>query len=148
MRETIRLRFAMEVWSVTFQSLLIGPQSHSPYLLAKMIAQDCWLLFDNLASVRSVACGKMGQLGVFRLYVKFDFPLDPHVVRKVLSRICIENNALHYDISDPLNYEEPVKLLYQQDEAGLDICLARIRENTPKIINDGATGMDLWAEDM
>ena len=115
---------------------------------AKQIAQDCRLLFDNLASVHQVACSKMGQLGVFKLYIKFDFPPDPHVARKMLSRICVENNALYYDISDSLNYEEPVKLPYEQDEAGLDICLARIRENTPKIINDVATGMDLWVEDV
>ena len=148
MRETIRLRFAKEIWSVTFQSLLIGPRSPSPYLLAKMIAQECRLLFDNLASVRSVSCSKMGQLGVFQLYIKFDFPRDPHVARKVLCRICFENNALHYDIGDPLNYEEPVKLPYEQDEAGLDIYSAGIRENTLKIINDVATGMDLWVEDL
>ena len=86
----------------------------------------------------------MGQLGVFRLYIKFDFPPDPHVARKVLARICVENNALHYTISDPLNYDEPVKLPYEQDEA--DIFLARIRENTPRIIADVATGMDLWVE--
>ena len=66
----------------------------------------------------------------------------------MLSRICVENNALHYDIGEPLNYEEPVKLPYEQDEAGLDIYSARIRENTPKIINDVATGMDLWVEDL
>ena len=104
MREIIRLRFAMEVWSVTFQNLLIGPQSPSPYLLAKQAAQDCRLLLDDFASVHQVACSKMGQLGVFRPYVKFDFPPDPHVARKVLARICVENNALHYTISDPLNY--------------------------------------------
>ena len=83
----------------------------------------------------------MGQLGVFRLYIKFDFPPDPHV-----ARICVENNAIHYTISDPLNYAEPVKLPYEQDEAGLDICLARIKENTPKIIADVATGLDLHVE--
>ena len=88
----------------------------------------------------------MGQLGVFRLYVKFDFPPDPRVATKVLSKICIDNNAIHYDISDPLNYEEPVRLPYEQDEAGLDICLARIRENTPKIIADVAEGLDLHVE--
>lgn len=146
MREIIRLRFAMEVWSVTFQNLLIGPQSPSPYLLAKQAAQDCRLLLEDFASVHQVACSKMGQLGVFRPYVKFDFPPDPHVARKVLTRICVENNALHYTISDPLNYEEPVKMPYEQDEAGLDIFLARIRENTPRIIADVATGMDLWVE--
>ena len=148
MRGIIRLRFAMEVWSVTFQSLLIGPHSPSPYLLAKRIAQDCRLLFDNLASVHKVACSKMGQLGVFRLYIKFDSPSDPHVASKVLARICVENNAIHYTISDPLNYEEPVNLPYEQDEEGLDICLTRIRENTPKMISDVATGMDLWVEDV
>ena len=146
MRGIIRLRFAMEVWSVTFQSLLIGPQSPSPYLLAKQIAQDCRLLLEDFASVHQVACSKMGQLGVFRLYIKFDFPPDPHVARKVLARICVENNAIHYTISDPLNYAEPVKLPYEQDEAGLDICLARIKENTPKIIADVATGLDIHVE--
>ena len=67
-----------------------------PYLLAKQIAQDCRPLFDNLTSVHQVACNKMGQLGVFRLHVKFDFPPDPHVAKKVLARICVENNALSY----------------------------------------------------
>ena len=136
----------MEVWSITFQSLLIGPRSPSPYLLAKQVAQDCRLLLEDLSSVHQVACIKMGHLGVFKLYIKFDFPPDPTVARKVLSRICIENNALHYTVSDPLNFEEPVKLPYEQSEAGLDICLARIRENTSKIINEVATGLDLWVE--
>ena len=109
MSGTIQIRFAMEVWSITFQSLLIGPT-------------------------------------VFKLYIKFDFPPDPTVARKVLARICIENNALHYTVSVPLNFEEPVKLPYEQSEAGLDICLARIRENTPKIIAEVAEGLDLWVE--
>ena len=73
---TIPLRFALEVWSVTFQSLLIGAQSPSPYLLAKMISQDCRLLFEHLGSVHQVACSRMGDLGLFGLYIKFDFPPD------------------------------------------------------------------------
>lgn len=116
MPRTIPLRFAMEIWSVTFQSLLIGPQSPSPYLLARKIAQDCQLLFGSLASVHQVACSRLGDLGLFRLYVNFDFPPDPIVARKVLSQICVDNDALHYTISDPLNFQEPVKLPYEQSE--------------------------------
>ena len=60
----------------------------------------------------------MGQLGVFRLHVKFDFPPDPHVAKKILARIYVENNALHYTIRDPLNYEEPVNSLMSKMKRG------------------------------
>lgn len=142
MPRTIPLRFAMEVWSVTYQSLLIGAQSPSPYLLAKMIARDCRLLFEGLASVHQVACSSTGDLGLFRIYVKFDFPPDPIVARKVLVRIYVENNFIYYTISDPMNYEQPVKLPWDQSESGLDLALARIREGQQKIISDVATGME------
>ena len=69
-----------------------GPSLFRAYRsVPKQIAQDCWLLFDNSASVHQVACSnyKMGQLGVFRLYIKFDLPPDPHVAKKVLARICV-----------------------------------------------------------
>lgn len=88
----------------------------------------------------------MGDLGVFRIYVKFDFPPEPSIARKILARICLENNALYYSISDPLNCEEPVKLPHEQSESGLDLALARINDNQAKIISDVATGMDLWVE--
>lgn len=81
MPRTIPLRFAMEVWSVTFQSLLIGAQSPSPLVLAKTISRDCRLLFESLASVHQVACSRMGDLGLFRLYIKFDFPAEPLITR-------------------------------------------------------------------
>lgn len=90
----------------------------------------------------------MGDLGLFRVYIKFDFPPKPLIARKVLSRICVENNALYYTISDPLNFEEPVKLPYEQSESGLDLSLARIKRNQEKIVSDVATGMDLYVEEM
>lgn len=62
----------------------------------------------------------------------------------MLSRICVENDALYYTISDPLNFEQPVKLLWDQSLAGLDLALTRIQEGQAKIIADVATGMDLW----
>lgn len=38
---------------------------------------------------------------------------EPVIARKVLGRICVENDLLQYTISDPLNYEQPVKLPYK-----------------------------------
>ena len=136
----------MEIWSVTFQSSVIGAQSPLPYLLAKGNSQDCRLLFERLASVQQIACSRMNDFGVFRVYIKFDFPPEPSVARKVLSKICVENNAVHYTISDPLNYQEPVLMPYQQSQSGLDVALDRIKQNQAKIISDVATGQDLWVE--
>lgn len=138
----------MEIWSVTFQSLAIGAQSPSPFLLAKGISQDCRLLFERLASVRQVACSRMGDLGVFRDYIKFDFPPEPSIARKILSRICISNDVVYYTISDPFNYQEPIKMLYQQSESGLDVALDRIKQNQVKMISHVATRQDLWFEDL
>ena len=58
------------------------------------------------------------------------------------------NNALSYTVSDPLNYREPVYLPFEQDESTLDVALARIRENQPKIISDVAVGMDFYSEEL
>ena len=88
----------------------------------------------------------MTDLGLYRLYVKFDYPPEPLIARKMLARICEENNALHFTVSDPLNYEQLVKLPFEVDESELDIYLARIRENQSKMISDVATGFDLWVE--
>lgn len=148
MRETINLRFAMETWAITFQTLLLGPSSPSPSTLAKTIGRDCRLSFGDLALVQQVACSKHSNLGVFQLYVKFSFPPEPALANKILSQICLANNALYFSISDPMNYLEAVKLPYEQDESGLDLCLARIKENTPRIISNVATGMDLYVEEM
>lgn len=85
---------------------------------------------------------------MFKIYVKVDFPGEPALVRKSLCKICVANNALSYTVSDPLNYQEAVYLPHELDESALDVVLARIRENQPKIISDVAMGKDLYVEDL
>ena len=85
---------------------------------------------------------------MFTCYVKFDFPPDPHSARMILGRICLAHNALDYTINDPLNYQQPVPLPYEQDASGLDLALARIKEGEQKIIADVATGKDVWVADL
>ena len=148
MSSTIRLRFAMEIWSITFQIIPIGALKNSPYLLAKEITQGCRTLYEGLASVHVIACSRTGDLGYYHAYVKFDYPPEPSIAIKVLSRICVEMNALQYTVSDPLNFGQLVKLPWEQSESGLDLALARIREGQQKIIADVATGMDLHVEEL
>ena len=148
MSETIHLRFAIKTWAITFVSSQTAGLNHSPFTLAKQIGQDCRLLFADSALVRQVACSKYAQIGVFRLYARFDFPGEPALVRKILNKICVANNALHYNVYDPLNYQEPVNLPFELDESTLDVALTRIRENQAKIISDVAIGMDIYVEEL
>ena len=144
----LALRYAMDIWFIALQTLPIDWLSHSPSLLARLMLQDCRLLYGSSALVKQIGCSRSGQLGVYTLYVKFERPPDPDQALIVFRKICITNNAIHFDVSSPLNYEEPVKLPFIQSIDGIDVALARIRENTPKIIAGVATGSDLFVIDV
>ena len=142
MNAIVPLRFAMDTWAITFQSLIIGPLSPSPATLAKRIGASLEHSLDGYPSAAQRGANKMGELGVYRIYRKFSFPPKPEHAREVLRRACEDARALHYNISDCLNYQEPVKLPYELDESMLDIGLERIRRNSDQIVTDVTEGMD------
>ncbi len=86
--------------------------------------------------------------GLFNLYVKFDWAPEPLTASKVLRRACLELNALHFEVHDPLNYMAYVKLPFEMNEDQLDNGLMLIRRNIPKITARVSEGMDVHVEDM
>lgn len=124
MNGIVTLRFAMDTWAITFQSLIIGPLSPSAATPAKRIGASLEHSLDGYPSAAHLGASKMGELGVYRVYVKFNFPPEPEHARELLRRACEDAGALHYSISDNLNYQEAVKFPYELDESVLDIGLA------------------------
>jgi len=56
--------------------------------------------------IQQVACGSVNDRGMFNLYVKFDWPPEPFVAIKQISRACLELNGLHFEVWDPLNFQQ------------------------------------------
>jgi len=140
---SITLRFAMDTWGITYQAMV--PGLTTSYLLAKEMANSLRLLFEGLASVHQVACCSAKDRGMFYLYVKFDWAPDPMVAIKVLSRVCLELNGLHFEIHDPLNFQQYIKLPFEQSA---DNALRLIRENIPKLTARVSEGYDVYVEDL
>ena len=103
---------------------------------------------QQLAVVKQVACSAVNDRGLFNLYVKFDWSPDPYVATKVLSKCCLELNALHFEVYDPLNYMAYVKLPFDVTIDELDNALLLIKQNIPKLVARVAEGMDLYIEEM
>lgn len=69
MNGIVTLRFAMDTWAITFQSLIIGPLSPSAATLVKRIGASLEHLLDGYPSAAQIRASKMGELGVYRVYV-------------------------------------------------------------------------------
>ena len=80
------LRFATESWAIIFQTLIIGPSSPSPATLAMRIRASLEHSLDGYPSAAQVGAGQMGELGVYRIYMKFTFPFEPEHARELLRR--------------------------------------------------------------
>ena len=142
MNGIVPLRFAMDTWAITFQTLIIGPLSPSPATLAKRIGASLEHSLDGYPSAAQLGASKMGELGIYRIYVKFAFPPEPEHARELLRKACQDAGALYFSISDSLNYQESVKLPYELDESMLDIGLERIRRNQEQMVTDVTEGLD------
>ena len=97
---------------------------------------------DDYPSGAQLGASKMGSLGIYRIYVKFGFPPEPQHARELLRAACQDADALYFNISDCLNYQESVKLPYELDESMLDIGLERIWRNSDQIVTDVTEGME------
>jgi len=148
MASEISVRFAMDTYGIMFQTMV--PGGTTSYLLAKHMANllRATLMEQNLAVVSQVACSSANDRGLFNLYVKLDWALDPYVAIKFLSKCCLELNGLHFEMYDPLNYMAYVKLPFEIKEADLDYALLLIRQNIPKLTAKVSGGMDFYIEMM
>ena len=142
MNGIVPLRFAMDTWAITFQTLIIGPLSPSLATLAKRIRASLEHSSDGYPSAAQLGANKMGELGIYRIYVKFSFLPVPEHAREVLRKACDDAGALFFSISDSLNYQESVKLPYELDESMLDIGLERIRRNQDQMVTNVTEGLD------
>ncbi len=79
MASEISVRFAMDTWGITFQTMV--PGGTTSYLLAKQMASllRSTLMEENLAVVSQVACSSANDRGLFNLYVKFDWSPDESI---------------------------------------------------------------------
>ncbi len=68
------------------------------------------------------------------------------IATKLLSIACLDLNGLHYQVHDPLNYQQIIKQNFDRTEDNLDIALQLIRENTPKLIARVAEGPDFYVK--
>ena len=105
-------------------------------MLLTKIGASLELSLEDYPSTSQLAASKMNELVVYRIYVKFGFPLEPQHARELLKSACQEAGALCFSISDSLNYQESVKLPYELNESMLDIGLERIRRNSDQIVTD------------
>ena len=145
---SINIRFAMDTWGITIQTMV--PGSTTSYLLAKEmgVLLRSTLMEQQLAVVKQVAFSAVNDRGLFNLYVSFDWAPDPYVATKFLSKCCLELNMLHFEVYDPLNFMAYVKLPFDVTIDELDNALLLIRQNIPKLIARVAEGMDLHIEEM
>ena len=60
----------------------------------------------------------------------------------------MDTPAIYWTVSDPLNFEETVKMPYEVSESLLDVALDRIRINQEKIIKDVATAENFALTDI
>jgi len=146
MSRSIDVRFAMNTWGLTFQEMVAGRTT--TYLLSKEMGNLLRLLFQDQAVLHQVACCSVNDRGLFNLYINFDYPPDPYVAMKHMSKACLELNSLHFQVHDPLNFMSYVRLPFEMKEADLDNALKLIRENIPKITARVSEGMDVHVEDM
>jgi len=143
---SIRTRFAMDTWGVTFQEMVAG--STTTYLLAKQMGNLLRSLFMDKAVLHQIACCSVNDRGMFDLYIKFDYSPDPYLAMKQISRACLELNSLHFQVHDPLNYMAYVPLPFEIKEADMDNALLLIKQNIPKLISRVAEGMDVYVENL
>lgn len=80
---SIDIRYAMNTWGVTFQSMV--PGRTTSYLVAKEMANLLKLSLEGLASIHQLACSSVNDRGLFNLYVRFDWAPDPYVAQKLRS---------------------------------------------------------------
>ena len=95
----------------------------------------------------TVGCCSVNDRCIFNLCIKFDYPPDPFIAMKHISRTCLELNSLHFETHDPLNYMAYVKLPLMT-EADLDNALMLIR-HIPKLTSGvRSEGIDVHVEDL
>ena len=83
MTGTVPLRFAMETWAVSYQTLIIDPLSISPATLLKRIGASLEDSLEGYQSAAQLGASKMGELGVYRFYMQFGFPPAPEHARQM-----------------------------------------------------------------
>ncbi len=87
-------------------------------------------------------------MGLFYLYVTFDWAPEPSIAIKTISVACLELNGLHFRVLDPLNYMAYVKLPFTMKEQDLDEGLRLARQNIPALAARVSQGMDVHVEDI